>query len=62
MIVEDCVERMIRFKERVPTIAFDLSPSEFRATIPGIDPFWALSLCRLMDKLETWEAEQATAR
>jgi hypothetical protein len=49
---------MIAFKQRQPAVKFDLAPNMFTAIIPGHDPFWALSLCRLMDKLEQWEREQ----
>jgi len=62
VIVEDCVEKMLAFKQRCPTVRFELAPNKFTAFIPGQEPFWALSLCRLMAKLEQWEQElQATA-
>ena len=57
-MVTDCVAKMLAFKQRFPAVVFELSPSEFAATIPGQERFWALSLCRLMDKLEQWEAKQ----
>ena len=53
---------MMAFKQRWPLVVFDLAPNEFGATIPEHERFWALSLCRLMDKLEAWEGEQATAK
>jgi hypothetical protein len=62
VIVEDCVEKMIAFKQRCPSVTFELSPNRFAATVPGHDPFWAMSLCRLMVKLEQWEKEQEVAR
>jgi hypothetical protein len=60
-VTDDCVEKMLAFKQRHPAVIFELSPIEFAATLPGHERFWALSLCRLMARLERWEAEQATA-
>lgn len=57
-MADDCVVLMLAFKRRHPAARFELSRSEFAAVIPGHERFWALSLCRLMDKLERWEAEQ----
>ncbi len=53
--VVDCVERMLRFRQRCPGAEFDLKPDMFTARVPGHDePFRALSLCDLMDKIERW--------
>jgi hypothetical protein len=60
VIVEDCVEKMLAFKQRCPAVTFELAPNEFAASIPGCERFWALSLCRLMERLEKWEREQIT--
>ena len=49
---QDHVRRMLAFKQRQPTVLFDLAPNEFGATIEGHGRLWALSLSRLMDKLE----------
>jgi flavorubredoxin len=57
-VVTDCVEKMLAFKRRCPTVVFELASNEFAAIIPGHGRFWALSLCRLMEKLEQWEQEQ----
>jgi len=57
-MVTDCVEKMLAFKERCPAAAFELAPNMFAVTIPGRERVWALSLCRLMEKLEQWESEQ----
>lgn len=57
-VVTDCVEKMLAFKRRCPTVVFELAPNEFAAVIPGHERMRALSLCRLMDKLEQWEQEQ----
>jgi hypothetical protein len=58
----DCVERMLWFKQRCPDAEFDLTPSLFTVRVPGRDePFRALSLCNLMDKLERWAAEEIMA-
>ena len=60
--VADCVERMIQFKQRCPDAEFDLKPSLFTVRVPGRDePFRALSLCNLRDKLERWAAEEIMA-
>lgn len=58
--VIDCVALMLAFKERHPAAIFDLAPNMFAVTIPGHERIWALSLCRLMAKLEAWEAEQGS--
>ncbi len=59
--VTDCVALMLAFKERHPAATFDLAPNMFAVTIPGHERMWALSLCRLMAKLECSEQErQAT--
>ncbi len=58
----DCVERMLQFKQHCPGAEFDLAPGRFAARIPGHEPFEALSLCRLMDKVERWAAEETIAR
>jgi hypothetical protein len=59
---QDHVRRMLAFKQRQPTVKFDLAPNEFGATIEGHGRLWAMSLSRLMDKLEVWEAEQVAAQ
>jgi hypothetical protein len=60
---DDCVARMIQFKQRCPGIEFDLKPNLFTARVPGHDePFRAMSLCRLMDQIERWAAEETMAR
>ena len=60
--VTDCVERMMQFKQRVPDAVFDLKPNLFTARVPGHDePFQAMSLCRLMDQVELWAAEETAA-
>ena len=61
-MVEDCVERMMAFKRRCPAATFELAPNMFAVIIPGHERVWALSLCRLMDKLEQWEQERETQR
>jgi len=57
-VVTDCVEKMLAFKQRCPTVVFELASNEFAAIIPRHGRLWALSLCRLMEKLEQWEQEQ----
>lgn len=58
----DCVARMLQFKQRHPGAEFDLKPYRFTARVPGREePFQAMSLCRLMDKIERWAAEQTMA-
>jgi hypothetical protein len=52
---------MMAFKQRCPAVRFELAPNKFTAFIPGQEPIWALSLCRLMAKLEQWEQEQEVA-
>jgi hypothetical protein len=53
----DCVERMVRFRQRCPDAEVDLTPDWLTARVPGHDePFQAMSLCRLMDKIERWTA------
>ena len=60
---EDHVRRMLEFKQRCPSVEFDLAPNEFSARLPGVDePFCSMSLRGLMDRLERWEAEQETSR
>ena len=59
-MVTDCVAKMIAFKARHPAVTFDLTPIRFTATIPGQEPMSAVSLCRLMDKLEQWEQADRT--
>jgi hypothetical protein len=61
-MVEDCVARMLAFKERCPAAEFELAPNMFAVTVPGHERISAMSLCRLMDQLATWEAEQAATR
>ena len=57
--VVDCVERMRQFKQRCPGAEFDLKPYMFTARVPGRDePFRAMSLCKLMDAVERWAAEE----
>ena len=34
MIVEDCVEKMLAFKQRCPAVTFELAPNEFATTNP----------------------------
>lgn len=59
----DCVDRMIQFKRRVPGAEFDLKPNVFTARVPGRDePFSAMSLCKLMDQVERYAAEETVAR
>jgi hypothetical protein len=58
----DCVEKMFAFKQRCPTVKFEIAPNEFAATVPGDERFSAMSLCRLMDRLEKWEQEQNATR
>lgn len=61
--VVDCVERMLQFKQRCPGAEFDLKPYLFAACVPGRDePFRALSLCKLMDAVERWAAEETMTR
>jgi hypothetical protein len=61
--VVDCVERMLPCKQRCPGAEFDLKPYMFTARIPGRDePFRAMSLCKLMDAVERWAAEETVAR
>ena len=61
--VVDCVERMLQFKQRCPGVEFDLKPYLFTARVPGRDePFRAMSLCKLMDAVERWAAEETMAR
>jgi len=58
----DCVERMNQFRQRNPGAEFDLKPNLFTARVPGRDePFRSMSLCKLMDTVERWAAEEATA-
>jgi hypothetical protein len=46
-----------------PAAEFDLKPYLFTARVPGRDePFRAMSLCKLMDAVERWAAEETTAR
>ncbi len=60
--VADCVERMIQFRQRCPGAEFDLKPYMFAARVPGRDkPFRSISLCKLMDAVERWAAEEAMA-
>jgi hypothetical protein len=61
-VVTDCVEKMLAFKQRCPSVEFELAPNRFAATIPGHERFWSLSLCRLMDQLEKWEQQQQVTR
>lgn len=59
--VVDCVERMLQVKQRCP--GADLKPYLFTARVPGRDePFRAMSLCKLIDAVERWAAEQTVAR
>ena len=61
--VVDCVERMLQFRQRCPGAEFDLKPYLFTARVPGRDEqFRAMSLCKLMDAVERWAAEQTMAR
>jgi hypothetical protein len=61
--VVDCVARMLQFKQQCPAAEFDLKPNLFTARVPGHDePFQAMSLCRLMDNIERWTAEETMAR
>jgi hypothetical protein len=61
--VVDCVERMLQFKRRCPGVEFGLKPYLFTARVPGRDePFRAMSLCKLMDAVERWAAEETMAR
>jgi hypothetical protein len=56
-MTEDCVVRMFGFKERHPTVLFELSPNLFAASVPGrLERVEAMSLCGLMDRLERWES------
>jgi hypothetical protein len=49
---------MMAWKQAHPSTVFDLSPSWFTAAVPGHDePFTALTLSRLMDKLENFEKQ-----
>ena len=60
--VADCVERMSQFRQRCPDAEFDLKPNLFTARVPGRDePFRSMSLCKLMDAVERWAAEEAMA-
>jgi hypothetical protein len=59
----DCVERMLQFRQRCPAAEFDLKPNLFTARVPGCDElFQAMSLCRLMDKVERWASGELMAR
>jgi len=60
--VADCVERMSQFRQRCPGAEFDLKPNLFTARVPGRDePFVSMSLCKLMDAVERWAAEEFMA-
>lgn len=60
--IVDCVERMFQFKQRCPGVEFDLKPSLFIVRVPGRDePFRSMSLCKLMDAVERWAAEEIVA-
>ena len=48
----DSVVRMLEWKRDHPSTEFDLSPSWFAARLPGHEPIGALTLGRLMDKLD----------
>ena len=53
---------MIQFRQRCPGAEFDLKPNLFTARIPGHDePFCSMSLCKLMDAVERWAAEELMA-
>ena len=53
---QDSVVRMMAWKERHPSVEFDLAPAWFAARLPGHDhPIGAMSLGRLLDKLEMME-------
>jgi hypothetical protein len=55
----DSVPRLHAFKERHPDAEITLTPNRVTARIPGVDQlFWAMSLGRLVDQLEAWEAKQ----
>ena len=58
----DCLERMNQFRQRCPGAEFDLKPSLFTARVPGRDePFVSMNLCKLMDAVERWAAEETMA-
>ena len=57
-VVDDCVEKMLAFKQRHPSTRFELARYEFAAYVPGQEPVKSVSLCNLMDRLEQWEDEQ----
>lgn len=59
----DHVERLLDFKRRNPGAVFDLAPNRFSATLPGCDePFTAITLRELMDKLARHCAEETLGR
>jgi hypothetical protein len=58
----DCVERMSQFRQRCPGAEFDLTPNLFTARVPGRDePFVSMNLCKLMDAVERWVANETMA-
>jgi hypothetical protein len=47
---------------RFPRAEFDLTPNLFTARVPGRDePFVSMTLCKLMDTVERWAAEELMA-
>ena len=54
----DAVVRMQAWKQAHPSTIFDLSPTWFVAQVPGHEPIGAITLGRLMDKLETLDQGQ----
>lgn len=60
--IKDSVVRMLEWKEAHPSTEFDLDPKWFVARVPGHDPIGAVSLGRLMDKLEMLDAADELAQ
>ena len=49
---------MMIWKRDHPSTAFDLSPKWFVARLPGHEPIGAITLGRLMDKLDALELDE----